>query len=126
MDEAETECLQAQRFKPFVKLRYIDDIFFIKTHAEENLNSFMKDFNNFKSSLKLTFECDRNSINFLHVNAKLNNDELTTAIYVKPTDHHLYLHYRSFHIKPSIVYHQTLGKSFMFIREDFVDHSEKM
>ena len=75
MDEVETELLQTQIFRPLVWVRFIDDIFFIWTHSEENLNNFMKDLNHLKSNLKLTFECDRNSINFLDLNVKLNNGE---------------------------------------------------
>ena len=74
---------------------YIDviSLFFydVRTHNEENLYSFMKDFNNFKSNLKFTFEFDRNFINFLDLNVKLNIDELTTSVYIKPTDRHQYL-----------------------------------
>ena len=95
-------------------LRFINDIFFIWTNGEENLKNFMKDFNNFKSKLKFTFECDRNSINFLDFNMKLNNGELTTIVYIKPTDRNQYLHCRSSHpdhIKRSIVYSQTLQAS---------------
>ena len=62
MDEVETEFLLTQRLKPLVWLRFIDDIFFKWTHGKENLKNFMKDFNNFKSNLKFTFECDRNSV----------------------------------------------------------------
>ena len=88
MEEVETEFLQTQRLKPQIWLRFIDDIFFIWTHGKENLKNFMKDFNNFKSNLKFTFECDRNSINFLGLNIKLNNGELTTSVHIKPTDCH--------------------------------------
>ena len=56
MDEVEIEFLQTQRFKPLVWLRFIDDISFIRTHGEENLQNFMKELNNFKSNLKFTFE----------------------------------------------------------------------
>ena len=90
----------------------------------------MKDFNNFKSNLKFTFECDRNSINFFDLNLKLNKGELTTSVYIKPTDPHQYLHYKSSHpdhIKRSTVYSQTLRASRLCsFKEDFVDHSEKM
>ena len=65
VDEAETELLQTERCKPLVLVRYIDNIYFIWTHCEENLNSFMKDLNNFRLNLHITSECDRNSINFL-------------------------------------------------------------
>ena len=71
----------------------------------------MKGLNNFKFKLKFTFECDSNSINFLDLNVTLNNGELTTSVYIKPTDCHQYLHYGSSHpdhIKRSIIYSQTL------------------
>ena len=71
----------------------------------------MKELDNFKSNLRFTFECDRNSINFLDLIVKLNNGELTTSVYIKPTDCHQYLHYGSSHpdhIKRSIIYSQTL------------------
>ena len=64
MEEIETKFLQIQRLKLLVLLRFIDDIFFIWTHGKENLKNFMKDFNNFKSNLKFTLECNRNSLNF--------------------------------------------------------------
>ena len=54
--------------------------FFLWTHGEENLQNLMKVLNNFKSNLKLTFECDSNSIKFLDFNVKLNNGELTTSV----------------------------------------------
>ena len=71
MDEVETEFLQTQRFKAQVWLKYIDNIFFIWTHCEENLYLLRKDLNNFSSILKFIFEGDRNSINFLDLNVKL-------------------------------------------------------
>ena len=69
-------------------------MFFMWTHGEEN----PKYLNNFKSNLKFTFECNRNSINFLALSARLNNGELTRSVYVKPTDRHQHLHYRSSHL----------------------------
>ena len=113
MDEVETEFSQSQRFKAQVWLKYID-IFFIWTHYEENLYLFRKDLNNFTSNLKFIFEGDRNSINFLDRNVMLNNDELTTSVYIKPTYRYQYLYYRSSHpenIDRSIVYSKTLRAS---------------
>ena len=60
MNEVETEFLQTQRFKAQVWLKYIDIIFFIWTHYEENLYLFRKDLNNFSSNLKFIFEGDKN------------------------------------------------------------------
>ena len=130
MDEVETEFLQTQRYKPLGWLRFIDDIFFIWTHSEENLKNFMKDLNHFKSNLKFTFEFDRNSVNILDLNVNLNNGELTASVYITPTDRHQYLHYRLSHlghIKQSIVYSHTLRASCLcLIKEDFVDPSAKL
>ena len=41
MDRLENEILDTQILKPLVWLRYIDDIFFIWTHSEEELKKFM-------------------------------------------------------------------------------------
>ena len=85
--------------------------------------------NTFKSNLKFSFECDRNSTNFLDPNVKLNNGGLTTSIYKKPTDRHQYLHNGSSHpahIKRSTVYSKTLRASPLYsFKEDFADHSQK-
>ena len=82
----ETEYLQTQRLKPLVSLSFIDHMLFVWTHGKENLKNLMKDFNNFRSNLKFTFECDGSFINSLDLNVKVNNGELTTSVYIKPTD----------------------------------------
>ena len=89
----------------------------------------MKDFKNLNLILSLLL--NRNFSNFLDLNVKLNIDELTTSVYIKPTDRHQYLSQRSSHldhIKRSIVYSQTLRASRLIssFNKDFVDHSEKM
>ena len=90
----------------------------------------MYDLNNFKSNLKFTFDSNGKCINFLNLNVKLSSGRLTTSVYIKPTDCHQYLHYRSSHpdhIKRSIVYSQTLRASRLCsLKEDFLDHTEKM
>ena len=90
----------------------------------------MKDLNNLKSSRKFTCASDRHSTNFLDLNVKLDNSELTTSVYKIPTDFHQYLHYSSSlldHIKQSVVYSQTLQASRLCsFNEDFVDYSEKI
>ena len=56
MDEMETSFLKTQQLQPFIWLRYIDDIFFIWTHGEEQLKLFLKDLNKFHPNLKFTYE----------------------------------------------------------------------
>ena len=55
---------------------------------------------------------------------------ITKSVYIKPTDRHQYLHYRSSHpghIKGSNVYSQTLWASHLCsFKEDFVDHYEEI
>ena len=89
MNEVETEFLQSQRFKALVCWKYIDNMFIIWTHNEENLCLFRKDLNNFKSNLKFIFD----------LNVKLNNNELTTSAYIKPTYRHQCLYYKGHHIR---------------------------
>ena len=91
----------------------------IWTHGEENHSNFMKNFNNSKSNLKFTFECDRNSINFLDLNFKLNYGVLTTSFCIKPTDRHQYPNYLQYLIRTILKLQLSIariyGKLFMFI-----------
>ena len=41
MDRMETEFLEKERLKPWVWLRYIDNIFIVWTHREMNLMNFL-------------------------------------------------------------------------------------
>ena len=54
MDEVEEKFLETQSKKPLIWLRYIDDIFFIWTHGEQELNRFLMDLNNFTPNLSFT------------------------------------------------------------------------
>ena len=40
MDQVKTDLLETQKDKPFLQVRYIDNIFFIWTHDQEQLNLF--------------------------------------------------------------------------------------
>ena len=62
---------------------------------------------------------------------KLNNDELTTSAYIKPTYRHQCLYYIGHHIRNILngqfFCSQTLRASRLCsFKEDFVDHSEKI
>ena len=56
MDKTETDFLESQELQPFVWLRYIDDIFFVWTHVENELKNFMENFNQFLPNLRFTYE----------------------------------------------------------------------
>ena len=60
MNEVEQNFLELQSKKPLIWLRYIDDIFFIWTHGEQELERFLKDLNNFTPNLSFTHEANEN------------------------------------------------------------------
>ena len=89
--------------KPLVWMRYIDDIFFIWTHDDKNLQEFIQFANNYttsnkmKSNIKFESHISKESVNFLDVKVNFNNGFITTSVYSKPTDAHLYLNAQSSH-----------------------------
>ena len=91
MDRVETEFLEKEHLKPWVWLRYINDIFFAWTHGEDELYKFLERLKSVHPNLKFTSECSRKEINFLYVTVKLNNNNFVTDLYCKPTDSYQYL-----------------------------------
>ena len=126
MDEVEQKFLETQSKKPLIWLRYIDDIFFIWTHGEQELERFLKDLNNFTLDLSFTHEASKNCIPFLDLKVKPIDGELETDLYMKPTDRHQYLFNLSTHLehtKCSIIYSQTLRvKRLCPLEKDFIYH----
>ena len=111
MDKFETHFLQTQQLQPLVWFRYIDDIFFIWTHGEEDLNIFLKSLNEFDPCIKFTYESNKEGIAFLDMKVSLINGKVFTDVYIKLTNRHQYLHYLSahlYHTKKSVVFCQTL------------------
>ena len=95
--------------QPTLFLRYIDDIFMLWTHGEENLLAFISHLNSRVESIKFTHECSTSNIAFLDVMVKLKEGRIETDLYCKPTDSHDYLLYSSAHpqkCKDSIPYSQ--------------------
>ena len=111
MDRVETEFLSKESLQPWVWLRYIDDIFFVWTHGESELESFLERLNGFHPSLRFTHESSRDKISFLDVTISNDNGIFSSDLYCKPTDCHQFLDFGSshpLHIKKSIVYSQAL------------------
>ena len=54
MDKMEGEFVEKQRYKPFTWVRYIDNIFFIWTHDDHKLKSFLENLNQLHSNIKFT------------------------------------------------------------------------
>lgn len=99
MAKLEEEIIYNCTHKPLVWDRYIDDIFFIWTHGEEELEKFLSYINGFHDSIKFTAETSKNKVNFLdHTKVKLTMDgDLYTDLYVKDTGKSNYLHFTSAH-----------------------------
>ena len=111
MAELEEEFLNEIELKPYLWWRYIDDIFFLWEHGEEKLKGFREHLNEKHPTIKFTAEWSKTSINFLDVTVSLVGGNITTDLYVKPTDSHQYLHSSSchpYHCKKGIPYSQAL------------------
>ena len=97
MGRLEDEILSSATHKPLVWLRYIDDIFFIWTHGQEELDRFISYCNTKHTTIKFTSEQSNKSISFLDVMVNLSDGHLDTDLYSKPTDTHQYLEWSSCH-----------------------------
>ena len=80
MDEVEQNFLQTQSKKQLSWLRYIDDIFFIWTHGEQELEIFLKHLNSFTPYLSFTHEASKSCIPFLDLKVKLIDGKLGTDL----------------------------------------------
>ena len=92
-------------------LRFIDDIFMVWTGTRAELNAFMEEINKVHPSIKFDFQTSTTQINFLDTTVFIENNQLFTKTYTKPTDKHAYLHKTSYHpysLKSSIIYSQVL------------------
>ena len=105
------QILEKEPVKPWLWLRYTDDIFFIWTGSEEKLTEFMAGLDMFHPNLKFTWEPSRSFVNFLDAVAGIKGENFVTDVYYKPIDCHQFWHYESSHpshIIRSIVYSKGL------------------
>ena len=112
MARLEERLLEASADKPLVWMRFIDDVFFIWTHGEEKLMSFINHLNNSHETIKFASEQSRDRISVLDVQVSVGEGGvLSTDLFCKPTDTHQYLHKKSchpWHTKKAIPYCQAL------------------
>ena len=140
LDDFETKMLdeyeKKTKIRPLIWWRYIDDIFFIWHDDEKSL----KDFINFcdeysqskkmKSKIRFDSNISRESTNFLDVKVRICGKNITTSVYSKPTDAHLYLNRKSCH--PTHVIQNLPKGQFIRVRRicsqisDFDDYSKTM
>ena len=111
MYDLESQLLDLAPVKPYLWLRYIDDIFMIWTNGVEQLQEFLNSINQYHDTIKFTWDWSREKINYLDVQVINNNGIIETDLYTKPTDKHQYLFHTSCHprgIKQGIPYAQAL------------------
>ena len=95
----------ATGIRPFLWLRYIDDVFFLWSDDEESLLKFIKFARTYskskgmKSSLDYDVFYRQDTVNFLDFTVQIKNGEFETELSTKDTDAHLYLLSSSCHPK---------------------------
>ncbi len=100
----EKEALSKCTLLPDCYLRFLDDIFIIWPHSEQEFWTFFNTLNNHHPTIKLKASINSESVDFLDVtvfkghNFRTSN-LLDTKVYFKPTDSHELLHKESFHPK---------------------------
>ena len=86
MDYIEREFLKSEQIQTWIWFRHIDDIFFIWTASEKKLDEFLNRLNSFHPSLRFTHERSRESLNFLDVIVKIQQDEFVKDLFCKSID----------------------------------------
>ena len=97
MAELEEEFLSQTPKKPRIWLRFIDDIFMVWSHGEQELETMLKELNNFHPTIKFTEEHSDYGLPFLDTFTYIEDEHLKTRVYHKPTDNKQYLRYSSCH-----------------------------
>ncbi len=88
--------------QPILWLRYIDDVLLLLQDSEDTLTDLVAHLNSQMASIKFTFTCSNNSIDFLDITLYkgpryLQEGRLDIRPYSKKIDPHAYLHYSSAH-----------------------------
>ena len=95
MGKFEQQAIDNSSLKPFIWWRFIDDIFMIWTHGEEeHLKTFIGYLNSIHPSIKFTHEYSNSlhqTLPFLDVQVHLINNHIQTDLHTKPTGKHQYL-----------------------------------
>ena len=93
----EQQALSSTNYTPLFWKRYIDDIFGIWRHSEDQLHTFIQHLNSINPNIKVSITHNLHSINFLDCNVFKNHSKLSTKVFFKPTDTHKLLHPKSYH-----------------------------
>ena len=111
MSHFEDKCVYIYLLHSFLWKRYIDDIFPICTYSLGELVVFINHLNRCHPTIKSTQEVSLSEVPFLDLHIYKTATRLHTRLYVKLTNRHRYLRYKSEHPKSfrdSIPYSQFL------------------
>ena len=87
MAALEEDFLETLIKKPWPWWRYIDDIFMIWQHGENELKIFLDKLNNFHPYFKFTCEHSREKVNYLDAQVIVREGNLITHLYITPVLH---------------------------------------
>lgn len=106
----ESEFLKICALKRMFYRRFIDDVFLMWSHGEEELLKFISQFNAVHPTISFSRTHSASVITFRGVSVSVHN-KFITSVYKKPTDKHKCLHFHSNHVKhckTAIPYSQSL------------------
>ena len=75
MGKLEKELLETTTHKPLIYLSYIDDIFMIYTHGEEQLLELIETWNQYHETIKFTAEYSPDKVVFLDTQVHIDHEE---------------------------------------------------
>ena len=84
----EQQALSSTNYTPLFWKRYIDGIFGIWRHSEDQLHTFIQHLNSINPNIKVSITHNLHSINFLDCNVFKDHSKLSTKVFFKPTDTH--------------------------------------
>ncbi|XP_070581465.1 uncharacterized protein [Ptychodera flava] len=128
MGKIEKSILHGHDFKPQRWKRFIDDVRFIWIHGLTKLHNFLQFCNQIHPTIKFTMEYSSLSLPFLDTLMTIQDNQISTSIYSKPTDRHTYLWFTSCHPKhtfKSISWSQTLRYRRICSNETLFDSATK-
>ena len=111
MNDFKEKHVYTHHLQPAAWYRYIDDIFCLWQHGEDELEKFTTHLNSVHETIKFTIEKSRTSVSFLDTEVHLDNSHIYTTLYVKPTNRNNYLPFDSahpYHCKKGLPYGQFL------------------
>ncbi|MCY4327357.1 MAG: GIY-YIG nuclease family protein, partial [Rhodobacteraceae bacterium] len=130
MGKLEAAILSSSPTKPTYYRRFIDDIFMIWPHSEEELDKFIIHMNNQNKSIQFTYEKSLTEITFLDVIVSKQYDpadsasqiKLSTRTHIKNTNKQLYVKNESYH-PPGTGKGIIIGEAIRYLRTNSSSNS---